>query len=56
MDDNGQWKPVEGADKYGTEKGVGNTVQFNPVRTTALKLEVVLPDKHAAGLYEWEVK
>lgn len=56
QDGNGQWMPVEGADKYGTEKGVGNTVQFNPVKTKALKLEVVLPDKHAAGLYEWEVK
>ncbi|MCF0201977.1 MAG: glycoside hydrolase family 127 protein [Bacteroidaceae bacterium] len=55
-DENGQWKEVKGADNYGTEKGVGNTVHFTPVKTKKVKLEVRLPDDNAAGVFEWEVK
>ena len=52
----GQWQPVDGVNKYGIEKGIGNTVNFNPVKTRAVKLEVVQPDKNSSGLFEWEVK
>ncbi|MBR2291188.1 MAG: hypothetical protein IJ868_02610, partial [Prevotella sp.] len=52
----GQWQPVSGADNYGTKKGVGNTVQFDPVKTKALKLEVVLPEKLSSGVFEWSVR
>jgi hypothetical protein len=31
-------------------------VNFDPVKTKALRLEVVLPDDNAAGLFEWIVK
>ena len=55
-DRQGGWQPVEAQGAYGTEKGVGNTVRFAPVLTSALKLEVILPDGHSAGLYEWEVE
>ena len=54
---NGQeWVPVEGADGYPTDKGVACTVNFNPVKTKALRLEIVLPDDHSAGLFEWVVR
>lgn len=55
-DAQGAWQPVGNADKYATEKGVGNTVNFDPVETTAVKLEVVLPDDNASGVYEWEMR
>lgn len=56
QDKQGQWQPVGGADRYGVQKGVANTVYFDPVTTRAMKLEVVQPAEHAAGLFEWEVK
>ena len=55
-DAQGNWVEVANPTKYGTEPGIGNKVEFDPVKTTALKLEVVLPEKHAAGIYEWDVK
>ena len=51
-----QWVPVEGADGYPTDKGAPCTVNFNPVKTKALRLEVVLPDDNSAGLFEWVVR
>ena len=56
QDAQGQWQPVSGADGYPTEKGAACTVNFNPVKTSALRLEVELPDDNAAGLFEWIVK
>ena len=56
MDEAGEWQEVTGADKYGVEKGCANTVNFDPVKTKAVKLEVRQPDEHSAGLFEWEVR
>ena len=56
LDANGQWQPVTTTDNYGTDKGAPNTVIFDPVTTTALKLEVQQPDEYSSGLFEWEVK
>jgi hypothetical protein len=55
-DANGEWAAVTGADNYGTAKGCANTVNFDPVNTTSVKLEIVLPDDNSTGLFEWEVK
>lgn len=52
----GSWRPVNGADHYTVKKGSGNTVQFAPVTTTALRLEVTQPADASCGIYEWEVK
>jgi len=52
----GEWKPVENTNTYGVEKGIGNEVIFKPVTTKALKLEVKLAEKNAAGIFEWEVE
>ena len=56
QDAQGQWQPVEGADHYPTDKGAPCTVNFKPIKTKALRLEVTLPDDNAAGLYEWIVR
>ncbi len=52
----GEWVPVEGASGYPTVKGAACEVNFAPVTTSAVKLEVDLPEELSAGLYEWEVK
>ncbi|MCH5311917.1 MAG: glycoside hydrolase family 127 protein, partial [Prevotella sp.] len=52
----GNWQPVTGADNYPTDKGTACTVNFDPVKTKALRLEVVLPVDNAAGLFEWSVR
>ena len=55
-DEQGNWKPVTGADRYPTIKGAACTVNFDAVTTTALKLEVDLPTDNSAGVFEWSVK
>ena len=42
--------------KYETVKGAANTVNFDPVTTKKVKLEVRQPDDNSAGLFEWEVR
>ena len=54
-DSEGNWQPVNGVDNYGTAKGVANTVNFDPVTTEAMKLEVVLPEDNSAGIFEWSL-
>ena len=56
QDAQGQWQPVSGANAYPTDKGAACTVNFDPVKTKALRLEVVLPNDNSAGLFEWIVK
>ena len=52
-DASGNWTPVQNITAYGVQKGNPNTVDFEPVKTKAVKLEVVQPDKNSSGLYEW---
>ena len=56
QDQQGQWQPVGGADAYPTDKGSACTVNFDPVKTKALRLEVTLPADNAAGLFEWSIR
>ena len=56
MDADGQWMPVSNPSGYPTTKGSACTVAFDPVKTSALRLEVVLPAENSAGLYEWSVR
>jgi hypothetical protein len=55
-DAQGLWIPVENTSDYGVEKGTANEVVFKPVTTSALKIEVKLRPKVAAGFFEWEVE
>jgi DUF1680 family protein len=54
--DAGEWVEVQNPTSYGTAKGVANVVNFTPVRTTAVKLELVQPADKSCGVYEWSVK
>ena len=56
QDAQGQWQPVSGADGYPTDKGTACTVNFDPVKTSALRLEVTLPADNSAGLFEWIIR
>ncbi|MBP5337685.1 MAG: glycoside hydrolase family 127 protein [Prevotella sp.] len=56
QDGQGNWQPVSGADGYPSLKGTPCTVNFTPVKTRAIRLEVTLPDDNSAGLFEWIVK
>ena len=55
-DANGNWQPVENPDGYPVAKGEPCTVNFKPVKTTALKLEVTMNKRLSAGVFEWIVK
>ncbi len=55
-DKNGEWLPVENTTSYNVEKGIGNEIIFKSVTTKALKLEIKLAEKNAAGIFEWEVE
>jgi uncharacterized protein len=50
------WKPVQAAGTFGTAKDAYNTVRFNPVTTSALRLELVMQPQVSAGVQEWKVK
>ena len=52
----GNWQPVKNVTEYKSVKGVNNRVRFESVQTIAVKLEVILPEKNSAGLFEWEVE
>ncbi len=56
LDKSGQFTEVKTLSAYPSEKDKLNEISFEPVETQSLKLEVVLPDRDAAGLYEWIVK
>ncbi len=52
-DDNGNFRPVKNPSGYGLELDRFNRVSFEPVRTTAVRLEMALHVTHGAGLYRW---
>jgi len=49
------WLPVKSGEEYGPEKDQMNTIAFEPVKTSALKLEVILSEKYSAGIHEWKI-
>lgn len=51
-----EWEPVETRDTYPVAKDGYNTVRFTPVRTTAIRLMVDLPEAFSAGIQEWKVR
>jgi hypothetical protein len=52
----GEWIPVENQSPYSIKKGMANEVVFEPITSRSIKLEVVLSEKNAAGVFEWSVK
>ena len=56
QDAQGQWQPVKDADHYPTVRGAACTVNFTPVKTKALRLEITQPYEFSSGVFEWSVK
>lgn len=54
--DGDAWKPVASAGAYGVAKDGWNAVAFQPVTTTALRIDVVMQPGVSAGVQEWRVK
>lgn len=54
--ESGEWAEVKNATEYGTDKGVANIVNFTPVKTTGMKLEIVQPKDFSCGVFEWSIK
>ena len=52
----GDWKEVQAKGTYGTAKDAYNEILFEPVRTSALRLDVQLPKEFASGIMEWMVR
>jgi len=49
------WKPVKVKGEYTITKDDWDEIEFEPVTTSALKLEVTLSKEFSSGIYEWEV-
>ncbi|OIN60318.1 glycoside hydrolase family 127 protein [Arsenicibacter rosenii] len=54
--ESGDWKEVQPKGPYGTAKDAYNEILFEPVRTSALRLDVQLPKEFASGIMEWMVR
>lgn len=55
QDEAGEWRPVTGVSAYPSPKREPVKVEFSPVTTRALRLEIEQKPGFAAGLYEWVV-
>jgi hypothetical protein len=53
--DGEHWRPVENASTYGTSLDTYNAVEFKPVETTGLRLEVQLQPQFSGGILEWKI-
>ncbi|MFH1718804.1 MAG: glycoside hydrolase family 127 protein, partial [Planctomycetota bacterium] len=51
-DQYGNFRPVQAKTPYGTAKDTFNQVDFNPVKTNAIKIEITLPKNSSAGVQE----
>jgi hypothetical protein len=54
--DGSEWKPVKADGDYWTARDEFNTVKFEPVSTTAIRLSAQLQEGYSGGILEWEVK
>ena len=54
--DGDDWKEAPGVTKYGVELDRMNEVTFDPVRTSALRIEVQLQPEYSGGILEWVVE
>lgn len=52
----GEWKAVKATSGYPISKDEFNSVSFEPVKTSALRLEVELSKEYSSGILEWIVE
>jgi uncharacterized protein len=50
------WQPVSGPSAFGTEIDRYNRTTFDPVQTSALRIEVQLKEPWSGGMLEWKVE
>ena len=50
------WVEVKAKGAYGTKKDQYNILEFEPVTTTGLRLDIRQPDQFSTGVQEWIVK
>jgi hypothetical protein len=55
MDQHQQWQDVKHADHYPIQKGQPCTVEFDPIKTKVVRINVKQPEKYSCGLFEWSV-
>ena len=53
---NGKWIPVKNTENYVVEKDKINSIHFEPVKTTAVRMEISFKENFSSGLYEWIIK
>ncbi len=53
---NGRWIPVETEDRYQVEVDRFNRIDFRPVQTRAVRLEIQSQDGWAGGIHEWKIR
>ncbi len=51
-----EWIEVKNSSSYTVSKDRYDTIKFEPVTTTAMKLQVQLPVDFATGIHEWIIK
>jgi len=51
----GKWKPAPAASACGVKRDQYNRVEFDPVKTSAVRLEVTLQAGHSGGILEWRI-
>jgi len=51
-----EWVPVQATTGYELSKDKYNSVRFTPVKTTAVRMKIKLPENHATGVHEWIIK
>ncbi|MFO7867553.1 MAG: glycoside hydrolase family 127 protein [Candidatus Aminicenantes bacterium] len=49
------WQPVDNQTPYTNGKDRFNRVEFTPVRTSGIRLEIQLKEEYSAGILEWKV-
>ena len=52
----GQWVEVKNTTPYEIAKDKYNVLKFEPVKTTAIKMEIQLPVDNSTGIHEWAIK
>jgi hypothetical protein len=51
-----KWREVEGVTTYPTERDTFSRIEFEPVETDSLRVEVEMQEGWSTGLHEWRVR
>lgn len=52
----GKWNEVKTKNDYGIQLDIINITDFEPVTTTAVKMEIDLPKECSSGIHEWIIE